>query len=422
MLKKNIKKNNKVKKSLLYKSFLTMFFLGIASGLPLSLILSTLKALLIEKGFDIKMVGFFALATIPYSLKFLYAPIIDSCKIPLLTKMIGHRKSWIIAMQLLLVIFISLLGFSTIFNNILYISIFALLCAFASASQDIVIDGYRIELFDNDDQGLASGFYIYGYRIGLIISGAGALVLASFYEWNVVYYLMAAILFCAIIVTLFIKETRSNFQKSYKSFSSWFRKFIVIPLSDIIIRKENSYLILSLIFFFKLSDAFAGNLILPFLLNIGYTKIQIAGVLKTFGLFAILFGVLAGGLLIKKFSIHNILWLSLIVQMLSNLGFSYLANIDINIKVLYIVVFCENFSGGIGDATLVAYLSSLCNKKYGATQYALLFSFAAIARTIFSSSAGVYAENLGWYQFFIFSTILTIPALIFLYFLSRKKH
>ena len=190
-----------------------MFFLGIASGLPLSLILSTLKALLIEKGFDIKMVGFFALATIPYSLKFLYAPIIDSCKIPLLTKMIGHRKSWIIAMQLLLVIFISLLGFSTIFNNILYISIFALLCAFASASQDIVIDGYRIDLFNHDDQGLASALYIYGYRIGLIISGAGALVLASFYECNIVYYLMAAILFCAIINTLIIKETRSNFQK-----------------------------------------------------------------------------------------------------------------------------------------------------------------------------------------------------------------
>ncbi len=181
----------------MFKSFLTMFFLGIASGLPLSLILSTLKALLVDNGFDIKTVGFFALATIPYSLKFFYAPIIDSFKIPILTNLIGHRKSWIITTQLLLALFISLLGFVTIFDNLVLIAIFAILSAFASASQDIVIDGYRIELFNDDDQGLASGFYIYGYRIGLIISGAGALVLATLYQWHIVYYIMAAIFICA---------------------------------------------------------------------------------------------------------------------------------------------------------------------------------------------------------------------------------
>lgn len=406
----------------MFKSFLTMFFLGIASGLPLSLILSTLKALLVDNGFDIKTVGFFALATIPYSLKFFYAPIIDSFKIPILTNLIGHRKSWIITTQLLLALFISLLGFVTIFDSLVLIAIFAILSAFASASQDIVIDGYRIELFNDDDQGLASGFYIYGYRIGLIISGAGALVLATLYQWHIVYYIMAAIFICATLITLFIKETRHKFSHSHKCFSSWFRKFVVVPLSEIIIRRKKSFIILSLIFSFKLADAFAGNLILPFLIDIGYSKIQIAAVLKTFGLFAILFGVLAGGILIKKFSIFNILWLALIVQMLSNFGFSYLAKIDVNINALYFVVFFENFSGGIGDATLVAYLSSLCNKKYAATQYALLFSFSSIARSIFSSTAGIYAQNLGWYQFFIFSAFLAIPALIFLYFLSNKKY
>jgi len=388
-----------------YKPFLTIFFLGIVSGLPLSLILSTLKALLVEKGFDLRTVGFFALVTIPYGLKILFAPIIDSFKIPYLTNIIGHRKSWIIATQSLLALFIICLGASTIFTNLIYISLFALLIAFSSASQDIVIDGYRIELIKDNDQGLASSFYIYGYRLGLLISGAGALALAEIIKWEAVYFIMGLIMLCSVFITLFIKETRDNFKKEYMGFNSWFRKFIIIPLFDIITRRQNAYIILSLIFCFKLADSFAGNLILPFLLDIGYSKLEIAAALKTFGLFAILSGVLFGGILVKKFNILNILWLATLMQMLSNLGFCYLAANDKNIINLYQVVFIENFSGGIGDAVLVAYLSSLCNKKYSATQYALLISITSVARSLFSSTAGIYAQNLGWFNFFIFSSI-----------------
>lgn len=409
------------KKRNLYKNFLSIFFLGISSGLPISLILSTLKASLVESGFDIKTVGFFALVSIPYSAKIFLAPIIDSYKIPFLTKKLGHRRSWIVLSQILLAIFIFFLGASTIFNNLLLIASFAFLTAISSASQDIVIDGYRIELFNETDQGLASGFYIYGYRIGMLVSGAGALALASILQWNVVYYLMALMMFFAIIITLLIDETRLKYKKTYQDFASWFKKFVIVPLLDILQRRKNAYIILFFIFSFKLADAFAGNLILPFLLDVGYTKINIATVVKTFGLFAILFGVLCGGILVKKLKIFRALWIAVIVQMLSNLAFCYLAISEINIIALYFVIFVENFSGGIGDAVFVAYLSSLCNKRYAATQYALLFSFSSLARSFFSSTAGVYAQNFGWFNFFIFSSTLAIPAIIILFWLTIKR-
>jgi len=401
-----------------YKLFLAIFFLGLTSGLPLSLILSTLKALLVEKGFDIKTVGFFALVTIPYSLKIFFAPIIDSYKIPLLTKLIGHRKSWIVLTQIFLALFISLLGVATIFTSLFYIAIFAVMIAFFSASQDIVIDGYRIELIKKEDQGLASGFYIYGYRLALLISGAGALALAELVSWQAVYFIMGLIMLSSIVFTLKIKETRQNFNPKYICFKSWFRKFVIVPFLDILTRRNRPYIILPLIFFFKLADAFAGNLFVPFLLDIGYTKIDIATALKTFGLFAVLFGVLFGGILVKKINILKTLWIAAIAQTISNLAFCYLAINDISLTSLYIVVFVENFSGGIGDAALVAYLSSLCNKKYSATQYALLASITTIARSLFSSTAGIFAQNLGWFKFFIFSTFLGLPVILLLFWLT----
>ncbi len=405
-------------KSSFYKSLFIVFFLGLSSGLPLSLILSTLKALLIEKGFNIKNVGFFALVTIPYSLKIFFAPIIDSYKIPFLTKAIGHRKSWIITSQVLLLLTISLLGMSAIYENLFFIAIFAVLVAISSASQDIVIDGYRIELFKEEDQGPASAFYIYGYRIGILISGAGALALATIVAWHMVYFFMSLTMLCFIIITFGIEETRQKFKKDYISFNAWFRRYVIVPFFDIFKRRKYASIILAMIFFFKLADAFAGNLILPFLLDIGYTKIEIATSLKLFGFFAVLAGVAAGGLLIKNSGIFKVLWVALTLQILSNVAFCYLAISNKNFYDLYLIIFFENFSGGIGDATLVAYLSGLCNKKYSATQYALLASIGSLARSILSSTAGIYAQSFGWFNFFAFSATLGLPAMLCLFLLT----
>lgn len=405
-----------------YKNLAIIFFLGISAGLPLSLILWTLKGLLVDKGFDLKTIGFFSLVSIPYTLKPFFAPIIDSCSVPFLTRIFGQRKSWIILSQLFLVVFIALLGIAGIAANITYIAVFALLVAFASASQDIVIDGYRIELIKKEDQGLAASFYVYGYRIGMLISGALALVLAELLSWDAVYFIMAAFMLACVAIVLFAEETRKNWhaRDSHGNFLAWFKSSVIDPLADFT-RHKKWYVIIAFIICFKLGDAFAGNLTLPFLLEIGFSKIEIASIVKTFGLFATLFGIFIGGVLVKKIGITKSLWIAATAQMLSNLAFSYLAQIGYDPQTLYFVIFVENFSGGIGDAVFVAYLSGLCNVAFSATQYALLVSCATLARSVLSSSAGMFAQTLGWYQFFIFSTFLAVPGLIFLLWLTVRK-
>jgi PAT family beta-lactamase induction signal transducer AmpG len=181
------------------------------------------------------------------------------------------------------------------------------------------------------------------------------------------------------------------------------------------------YLILVFVVLFKLSDAFAGNLTLPFLREIGFAKIEIASIVKTFGLFATLFGVLFGGLLVKRFNIYNTLWIAVVMQMLSNFAFCYLAKVGYDPQALYFVIFIENFSGGIGDAVFVAYLSGLCNVAFSATQYALLVSCATFARSVLTAGSGIIVADYGWYNFFIFSAILSIPSLFLLFFIKRPQ-
>lgn len=404
----------------LHKNFFIIFFLGVSAGIPLALILSTLKATLLEQGFDLKTIGFFALISLPYSIKFLFAPIIDSYRLPILSKIFGQRRSWIILTQFLLASFIFALGSSLIFSNLNLIVIFAFLIAFSSASQDVVIDAYRIELLKKEDQGLAASFYVYGYRIGMLLSGALALALAEFYSWHLVYYLIAIFMILAIFITLIANETKNNLQKPAASFFIWFDEFVISPFKDF--SKKNNYLaILAFIILFKFCDAFAGNLTTPFLLDIGFSKIQIAGIVKTFGLFATLFGVFIGGILVKKLGINKSLWIAALAQMISNFSFAIIAHIGNDVNLLYGAIFIENLSGGIGDSVFIAYLSSLCSLKFAATQYALLSSLASFARSALSSPGGIIAQKFGWIYFFIFSALLAIPGLIFLFWLTKRK-
>ena len=415
----NVKPNNELMPKSL-KNLTIIFFLGISSGLPIALILSTLKALLLEKGFDLKTVGFFSLVGLPYSLKIFFAPIIDSCPVPILTRIFGQRKSWIILTQIFLAAFIAALGIAGILANIEAIAVFATLVAFASASQDVVIDGYRVELVEKENQGIAASSYVYGYRIGMLISGAGALALSEIIGWDVIYFVMSGFMISTVFITFFADETRKNWQQKNHNFFAWFKSSVIDPFLDFA-QKKHWYVILAFIVFFKLGDVFAGNLTLPFLLEIGFSKIEIASIVKTFGLFATLFGVFVGGVLVKKLGITKSLWIAGIAQMISNLTFSYLSQIGHDTSLLYLVIFIENLSGGIGDSVFVAYLSGLCNVAFSATQYALLASCATLARSLLSSSAGVFAQTLGWYNFFIFSTFLALPGLLFLLWLTAKK-
>lgn len=404
-----------------YKNFIVIFFLGIASGMPLALVLSTIKAFLLERGFDLAAIGFFSLVTIPYSLKIFIAPFIDSKAIPILTRIFGQRKSWIIATQGLIALMILSFNLEAIVNNILLIALFSFLIACFSASQDVVIDAYRLELIKKEDQGLAASFIVYGYRLGLLISGAFALALAEKFSWNFAYYIMAISMFSCLVISIFIKETRIDFEVPKQNFFTWLKNYALNPIRDLASHK-GWWIIFLFIISFKLGDAFAGNLTLPFLLEIGFSKIEIATIVKTFGLGATLIGALCGGILVKRINLFKTLWLAAIMQMLSNLAFAYQAQIGYNVDVLYFTIFVENFSGGIGDAAFVAYLSYLCNLSFSATQYAILSSLASFSRSFLTSSAGVFAKEIGWYYFFVLSTFLALPAIIFLFWLTLKNN
>ncbi len=406
-------------KKFFHKDFLIIFALGMSCGLPLALIYSTLKAFLTEKGFGIELIGLLSLVTIPYSIKFLFAPFIDSVNITFLSKFFDRKRSWIFLNQVLLAILIFLFGIFAKSQSAFLMFALASLVAIFSANQDISVDAYRIELFQEKNQGPAASYYIFGYRIGLLISGALSLFLSEILSWRQVYFILSILMLAFTLVTIFSGKTKTVKQKSQRNFMLWLKSFVIIPLLDFT-KKVKWYLILLFIVSFKLSDAFAGSLTIPFLLEIGFSKSEIAAIVKTFGLFATLCGVFVGGFIVKRIGIYKGLFLGVIVQMLSNFTFAYLAKIGYNIEALYCAIFIENFSGGIGDAIFVAYLSILCNVKFSAMQYAILSSFATFARSIFSSASGVLVAQIGWYEFFIFTVFLSIPSLILLALIKNK--
>ena len=409
-----------VLKSYAKPDILVILFLGLSSGLPLALILSTLKAYLVDGGVDLKTIGLFSVVSLPYSLKFLWAPIVDSLQIPYLTKKLGKRRSWMIVTQFLLMILIASLGTYDASENVKAIAILAVTICFVSATQDIVVDAYRIEEIKPEDQGIATGMYVYGYRIGMLISGALALFLSDVIDWSLVYLIIGSVMMVGMITSLIAKEDLKRVKNKSHNFIEWFGNSVISPLADFFNRPK-WYIIFPFIIAFKLGDVFAGTLTLPFLLDIGFSKTEIAEIVKTFGLFASLFGVFIGGILVKSWGLNKSLWIAGILQMASNLAFSYQADLGHYTPSLYGVVFIENFSGGIGDAVFVAYLSSLCNIAFTATQYAILVSFATMSRSILSSSAGVFAELLGWNKFFLLSAIIALPGLVLLFLITKSK-
>jgi PAT family beta-lactamase induction signal transducer AmpG len=396
----------------IWHHFLTIFILGIAAGIPIALVLSGIKANLFDKKFSIAQIGFFGLVTLPYNLKIFFAPAVDLIAIKIFGKKFGHRKSWLLLIQILLIIAVFLLMIVNNYNNLQLFMLTAFIITSLSAIQDIIIDAYRIELINEDNQGFATGFYVYGYRVGMLISGALTLIIAEKFDWQISYFLLAIFMSLLTINILLAKES--------KRIESSDKKSPILYISNSfkdLAKKKLWPFILIFIILFKLPDAFAGNLITPFLMDIGFTKIDIAKILKTFGLFATLFGVFCGGILVKYCNNNFNLIIAVIAQALSNLIFAYIVSIGYDTNFLYKAVFIENFCSGIGDAIFVAYLSSLCNKKFSATQYALFSSLASLSRSLFSSFAGIFATNLGWQNFFIFSSFLAIPSLIILAFI-----
>jgi len=397
----------------LNKKQLLIFLMGIASGVPLYLILSTLFIWLTREDIDISTIGLFALTQIPWSVKFLWAPIIDNYRIPLLHRFLGQRKAWLFIIQINLILFIILLGYSNPTENLKLTALLALIISFFSASQDVVIDAYRIEILNDDSQGAGAAMTQFGYRVGGLFAGAGSLYLTVIFSWEYVFLTISIIFFFLMVFIIFIIPSTNNHIASKKNLIEPFREFLFRnSISKVL-------LIFLFIFFFKFGDVIAGVMANPFYVKIGFSNIEIANASKVFGVIMTILGVFIGGYFVKIFGILKSLLISGFFQIFSNLLYVLLNYMGPELSYLFLTVAGENFSGGLGSAAFVAYLSSLCNRKYTGTQYALLSSIMGLARAILSSPSGYLVEYIGWSKFFIISTFLGLPSIIILFWMFK---
>lgn len=403
-----------------HPKLIAVFFLGFASGLPLALTASTLSIWLAENGVDKAAIGMFAAVGTPYTLKFLWAPLMDGTQFPVLGRLFGHRRGWLFATQIGLIFSLIALGFSNPLNGPYITALLAVLVAICSASQDIVIDAYRVELLEPEQQAAGAATVVMGYRLGMVISGAGALYLATYFGWQITYAVMAACMGVGIITALLAGEPERHSQSEAlqsKNMAQWLREAVIEPFAEFMTR-EKWRLILLFILLYKLADAFMGMMTYPFYLEMGFEKTEIANVAKLYGILATIIGSLIGGALLYKAGMYKSLWICGILHGVSNLMFVAQAKIGADVGFLALTISVENISGGMGTAIFVAYISSLCNLKFTATQYALLSSLSAFGRTWLSTPAGFVVEKLGWELFFILAALLAIPGLVLLWMLK----
>lgn len=401
----------------LRRNVLIVLCLGILSGIPLALTSSVLSAMLTQYGIDIKTIGLFAIVGLPYSFKFLWAPLLDNMKVPYLSGCLGRRRAQLVLISSLLAIAIAMLGQTSPQNYILYTALAALVVAFMSASQDIVIDALRIEMLQDDEQAAGASMIVNGYRLGMIVSSAGSLYLAHFNSWPITYLGMALILSIAALISIVLYK-ESPYIATVKKYKSWGENFIhsfIDPLKDIYSRTRFWYVLLFIVFF-KLSDALIMSLTTPFLLHVGFDLLDIANVSKTFGIMATIAGGLVGGYIGNKLNPLNFIRISLILEMVSNLSYLLLIYTGPEIQSLFVVVSIENICSGISTAALVAYMSQICNKNFPASQYAALSAFASLGRTFISGFSGFIVEAFTWSIFFFISAAASLPALL----LSKK--
>ena len=406
------------------RRLLFVFVMGFASGLPLLLTMGTLQIWLTEVGVSLTAVGLFALTGTPYTLKFLWAPLIDRVSVPLLSRRLGRRRSWMLVIQLGLMGAIVGLGFSDPATGPFRTAAFALAVAFFSASQDIVIDAYRIEILDPSQQGAGAAMTQAGYRFGLIVAGAGALYLADTVgSWSIVYAVMAVLVLVGVAAALFAPappgESLAGAGESHAALT--LQAMVIEPFREFLTRHSlsSAWVILAFILLYKFGDAFAGSMANPFFVKIGFSKIEIANASKIFGVFATLAGVFIGGVLVKQYGVLNTLLWCGVLQMLSNLMFAALAVVGHDVGFLYLTVGIENFTGGMASSAFVAYLSLLCNTAYTGTQFALLTSFMAFGRTWLSSTGGWLADHTDWVTFFVVSTVIAVPGLLLLLWMTK---
>src|SRR5215510_9873381 len=418
---------------------LIVLFLGFSAGLPLALSSSTLLVWMREVGVDLGVIGLFALVGTPYTIKFLWAPVVDALDAPVLSALFGRRRGWLLFSQLLLIVSIVLLAFSDPAQSPWYVVFAAaLFVATASATQDIVIDAFRIESLSESEQAAGMASYVAAYRIGMLASTAGALFLVSGFEglglakgaaWTAGYLAMAALVVIGIATTLIATEP----EKSAAAEGEHAAHANENPLLRVAVAAYGSFaeflardmaiVVLAFVVLYKFCDAFAGAMTAPFVIDLGFSRNDYAAIVKGVGLAATLIGGFAGGALARAYPLVTSLWIGAILQMASNLIFTWQAVVGVDLWALTLTIIVENFTGAIGTVIFVAYLSALCqNPLHTATQYALLTALSAVGRTYLSAGAGYVAERVGWPMFFVVSALTALPSLALLVWLQRSGH
>ncbi len=414
---------------------LIVMLLGFSSGLPLALSGSTLLIWMREAGVDLGTIGLFALVGTPYTLKFLWAPLVDALHLPFLTRAFGRRRGWLVCSQFLLMASILLLALADPARSPAFVALAALLVAAMSSTQDIVVDAFRVESLPESEQAAGMAAYVAAYRIGMLVSTAGALFLVSAYEgagiarssaWAWGYVTMAVLVLIGTITALAASEPEPSLRaEAATSSETGFTRVIRAAsgaLSEFIQRKD-SLAALAFVVLFKFTDAFSGSMTAPFVIDLGFSRNDYAAIVKGVGLAATLIGGFAGGFVARRYSLAASLWTGGLLQAMANLSFSWLALVGVNHWALVFAITAENFTSAIGTVIFVAYLSALCrNPLHTATQYALLTALAAVGRTYLSASAGYVAKATGWPLFFAMCVVVAVPSLILLTYLQRRGH
>ena len=414
---------------------LIVMFLGFSAGLPLALSGSTLLVWMREAGVDLGTIGLFALAGTPYTIKFLWAPLVDALDVPLLSAWLGRRRGWLIFAQLLLILAIVFLAFSDPAKAPWIVALGAIMVATASATQDIVIDAFRVESLPKNEQAAGMASYVAAYRVGMLVSTAGALFLVSGFEayglskhgaWTAGYVAMAALVIIGMITTLVATEPEKSarIEAAHKSQNPLQRVFkAALGAFGDFWRMEQALAVLAFVVLFKFTDALAGVMTAPFVIDLGFSRNEYAAIIKGVGLAATLIGGFAGGWVARAYPLATSLWIGGILQALANFAFSWQAIKGHDIGWLTFAIVLENFTSAIGTVIFVAYLSALCkNPAHTATQFALLTALAAIGRTYLSSGAGYIAEASGWFWFFALCALAALPGLLLLGWLQAKGH
>ena len=414
---------------------LVIMFLGFSSGLPLALSGSTLLVWMTEAGVNLGTIGLFALVGTPYTIKFLWAPLIDALDVPLLSRRFGRRRGWLLLSQFLLMAAIVFLGLCNPSVSPLPVAIGALLVATASATQDIVVDAFRLESLDETEQAAGMASYVAAYRIGMLVSTAGALFMVSGFQglgldhnaaWSAGYAAMAVLVLIGVATTLVAREPEKSAgavaAQSRETSLQRVAKAAVGAFSEFLTR-DLAVVALVFVILFKFTDALSGAMTAPFVIELGFSRNEYAAIIKGVGLAATLIGGFAGGSLARAFSLPVSLWIGGLAQGFANLAFSWQAVLGHNAAWLTFAIIAENFTSAVGTVIFVAYLSALCrNPLHTATQYALLTALAAFGRTYLSSAAGFIAAATGWAWFFAICAAAGLPALMLLALLQHRGH